>query len=98
MNIRTIGDFRRAMRYGPYAWPGGYPCYFIMSDGEALSFATARTELRSILEALRDYHTNQREASGWRPVALDINYEDGALFCTHSGERIESAYAKEDAA
>jgi len=33
MKIETISDFRKAMRHGPYAWPGGYPCYFIMGDG-----------------------------------------------------------------
>lgn len=88
MLINSISDFRHAMRHGPYAWPGGYPYYFITNDGEALSFATARSERRLILEALRD-HDN----SGWRVVGMDINWEDSELTCSHTGERIESAYA-----
>ena len=88
MPINSISDFRRAMRNGPYAWPGGYPCYFLTSDGEALSFDAARQERRNILEAIRD-HDN----SGWRVVGMDINWEDGELTCAHTGKRIESAYA-----
>ncbi len=88
MLIRTIFDFRRAIRH-PYAWPGGYPCYFITSDGAALSFETAREERRNILEALRDRDT----LSGWHVAAVDINWEDGELTCDHTGKRIESAYA-----
>jgi hypothetical protein len=34
-----------------------------------------------MLEALRD-----RSRNGWRPVALEINYEDGELYCCHSGK------------
>ena len=29
MLINSISDFRRAIHNGPYAWPGGYPLYFI---------------------------------------------------------------------
>lgn len=90
MLINSISDFRKAMRHGPYAWPGGYPCYFITSDGAALSFKAAKQELRSILEAIRD-----RSNSGWRIVAMDINWEDSDLFCDHTGEHIESAYGND---
>jgi hypothetical protein len=91
MRIKTIGDFRRAMRQGPYAWPGGYPMYFVMDDGEALSFAAATANRRELLEALAGEHVRD----GWRPVALEVNWEDANLYCTHTGNRIESAYAEE---
>ncbi len=87
MEIRNISDFRRAVRNGPYAWPGGYPCYWIMSDGGACAFTVAKSERRNMLEAIRD-----RDSSGWRPVAFDINWEDGDLTCDHTGESIECAY------
>jgi hypothetical protein len=90
MHINTISDFRAAIRNGKYAWPGGYPLYFVTSDGAALSFEAAKAERRNILEALRD---NDRR-SGWHVCAVDINYEDGELYCDHTGERIESAYAE----
>lgn len=89
MLIRSISDFRRAMRHGPYAWPGGYPLYFVTADGAALSFAAARLERRNILQALASNDTR----SGWRVIGLDINLEDAALTCAHTGEPIPSAYA-----
>jgi len=79
------------MRYGPYAWPAGYPLYFVTNDGAALSFNTAKKERRNILESIAN-----NSSDGWRIVALDINYEDTELFCDHSGERIESAYGEDE--
>jgi hypothetical protein len=90
MPINSISDFRRAVRNGPYAWPGGYPCYWIMSDGEAMAFSVAKSERRAMLEAI----ANKDRRSQWYPEFLDINWDDGALFCAHTGERIESAYAE----
>lgn len=90
MVIKTISDFRAAMRNGAYAWPGGYPLYFVMDDGEALSFKAAKENVRLILESIA-YDCRD----GWRAVALDINWEDQDLVCAHTGERIESAYGDE---
>jgi hypothetical protein len=87
MTIETVHDFRRAIRSGPYAWPGGYPAYFICSDGAALSFAAARDNRRAILEAIAT-----RSRDGWRVVAVEINWEDSELTCDHTGSRIASAY------
>jgi hypothetical protein len=89
MLINSISDFRKAIRIGPYAWPGGYPLFFIMSDGATLSFNAAKAERRLMIEALRDGDDN-----GWRPIAVDINWEDGDLYCDHTGKRIESACAE----
>jgi hypothetical protein len=90
MEIKCISDFRKAMRNGPYAWPGGYPCYFITSDGAALSFKAARQEVRNILWSIA-----HKQNDGWRVVGFDINYEDSSLYCDHTGEQIESAYGEE---
>ena len=84
----TISEFRRDMRSGPYAWPCGYPLYFIMADGEALSFAAARENCRLILGAIQDHEPRDQ----WRIVGVDINWEDTELTCAHTGERIQSAY------
>ena len=93
MNIQSISDFRRAFRNGPYAWPGGYPVYFLLSDGEAISFKAAREKStrREMLAALRDNNTR----CGWMPIALEINWEDENLYCVQTSERIESAYGEE---
>jgi hypothetical protein len=94
MEIKTISDFRKAVRQGPYAWPGGYPLYFIMDDGEAIAFMTVKTpeNRRRMLESIAG-----RCNDGWRPVAIDVNWEDAELFCAHTNERIESAYAEDEA-
>lgn len=97
MLIRTIADFRAAMRGGPYAWPGGYPRYFALSDGDVLSFAAARDNRRKILEALVAYRSmNESERSGWRPVGIEINWEDNDMICAHSGDQIGCAYPPDD--
>lgn len=90
MNINSISDFRKAIRNGKYAWPGGYPCYFITSDGAALSFDAVKRELRNILESIAS-----KANDGWRIVALEINWEDASLYCEHTGQKIESAYGDE---
>lgn len=33
MNINTTKDLKTALRNGKWACPGGYPLYFITSDG-----------------------------------------------------------------
>ena len=92
MNINSISDFRKAIRNGAYAWPGGYPLYFVTSDGAALSFSAARYNRRAILEAIAT-----KASDGWRVVGIDTNWENPDLRCDDTGERIPSAYAEDDA-
>lgn len=88
--IHTISDFRKAYRAGQYAWPGGYPQYFITSDGAALSFEAAKGNLGLILRAIHEGLND-----GWRVVGIDVNWEDGTLTCDHTGKPIECAYGEE---
>lgn len=90
--IDTTAQLRATLRAGAYAWPGGYPLFFITSDGAALSFDSVLENLREVLGAIL---RNDRHC-GWRVEACAINYEDCELYCEHSGERIESAYAEPD--
>lgn len=90
MHITKPSDFARALRAGKYTSLGRYPLYFVCEDGEALSFEAAQENARQICQAIRD---GLRD--GWRVIGVDVNYEDGALFCAHTGKRIESAYAED---
>lgn len=92
MQIKTPKDFGNALKEGPYAWPGGYPIFFLTSDGGALSFATAWNERDQIVQAIVD-----KDNSGWRVVGSDVNWEDPELYDDHTSNRIESAYAEDDA-
>ena len=85
----TLLDIKRQLRSGPYAWPGGYPVYFVTSDGAALSFKAVRAEWRNIVSA----HLTADTHCGWHIAGADINWEDSNLYCDHTNERIESAYA-----
>jgi hypothetical protein len=85
--IKTTTQFKSTLRHGPYAWPGGYPLFFITSDCAALCFACARKEARNILDSIK-----HRLLDGWRIIACDINYENNDLYCDHCSKPIESAY------
>lgn len=83
-----LREVKRAIRE-PYVWPGGYPLYVVLADGAALSMAAARAEWKQITRA-----TLQRSRDGWCAAGTQVNWEDGALICDHTGLRIESAYAE----
>jgi len=87
MHIETVKDFDNALGNGPFAWPGGYPLYFICADGAALSFDAAVENAHLIREAIAE-----KDNSGWRVVAACINWEDENLICEHTGKQIAPAY------
>ena len=87
--IRTVADFKAALRAGAYAWPGGYQMFLICSDGAPLCFACARKEARNVLSAI-----DRKDGSGWRVVACDINYEDTDMRCEQCSESIPAAYGE----
>jgi len=69
----------------PYAWPGGYPLYAAMDDGGALCHSCTKSERHSI--------ATTTGTDGWTVIAIDVNWEDTNLYCSHCGEQIEAAYA-----
>lgn len=89
--ISNTQQFKATLRAGAFAWPGGYPLYFITSDGAALSFDALKDKitLRCVLSSIRDQSND-----GWQVVGCDVNWEDAELYCAHTGKRIESAYAE----
>jgi len=86
--IRTLSQLKATLRAGGYAWPGGYPLYFVTADGAALSFDTVRSEFRAVVDAFAT------RAVDWRIVACDANWEDTALHDAHTGELIPCAYGE----
>ena len=71
-----------------YAWPGGYPLFYLTADDGVLCPACVEAEVEAIAGAESD------EDDQWRIVAADVNWEDSYLYCDHCNERIESAYAE----
>lgn len=76
-------------RLTAYAWPGGYPVYYVTADSGALCPDCARM-------AEAEGLAGDPEDPQWYIVAADINWEDADLYCDHCSERIESAYADDD--
>jgi len=88
--MMTVNYFRELIENGPYSWPGGYPVYFITSDGAALSFKAAEENAGSIEFSIREMVYDD-----WHVLAVDLNFESLDLYCDHTGERIESAYEED---
>jgi len=75
-----------------YAWPGGYPIYYLCADSGILCPNCANTE-PAVRQA--DKEPDCPDSDQWRIVAGDVNWEDDSLACDHCNQRIESAYAEE---
>lgn len=67
-----------------YAWPGGYPLYYLDGDNCVLCPKCAN--------ASRD--------GSWDdscfPVAYSVNWEDTDLYCEQCSKHIESAYGDDE--
>ena len=72
-------------RLAAYAWPGGYPMFYLAKDDGVLCPTCA-----NLFNPKRD-NDEQLQA-----VAYDVNWEDPYLFCENCNERIESAYAEDE--
>ena len=88
MDIKTLAQVKNALRNGAYAWPGGYPQFFVTSDGASLSFEAVRDNFRAVCADMLHPTRNDQ----WRITGLEVNWEDGSLYCDHTSEPIPSAY------
>jgi hypothetical protein len=82
----TSTQFKNDLNH-PFAWPGGYPMFFVCSDGGCLCHKCAQDNVRIIADSIdNDCH------DGWRVEAHTVNWEDTELMCDNCNEKIESAY------
>lgn len=90
MRIDSVSDFRRAIKQGPYAWPGGYECFFVANDGEAICYACAKKERRNILDSVA-----HNIKDGWRVVSFECsaNFDDVGD-CAHCSKSL-NAYSED---
>ena len=80
MDLDAIRD-EKTGKLPAYAWPGGYPVFYLSKHGLVLCPKCAN---------------DPAEAHEDPPVASGVNWEDPTLFCDDCSEHIESAYAEED--
>lgn len=88
----TYHDLIADVRRGPFTSIGCYPVYFVTADCEALSWEAVKENLLQCARATRDGYEKQ-----WAIIGADVNWEDPELYCAHTNERIESAYAEPEA-
>lgn len=72
-----------------YAWPGGYPLFYVTNDSGVLCQDCANMALKEGL--INDEYDPQ-----WYIISYDINYEDTSLYCDHCSKTIESAYGDDE--
>lgn len=74
-----------------FAWPGGYPVFYLTFDGATICPSCTNKELAQILESTLD---DARD--GWNVAGAEVNWENTSMYCDHCGSRIASAYAECD--
>lgn len=72
-------------KYPAWAWPGGYPIYYVVDK-----------DCSVICPKCLNERAEELKSEGADRILMDANYEDPELFCDFCNERIESAYAEED--
>ena len=92
-----VREFLDSLREGPFTSLGSYPKFWVTAYGDVLSYAACRANALSIARSIRR-HLTRPGRDQWTVIGVDINWEDPALFCEETGERIESAYAEDEVA
>lgn len=69
-----------------FAWPGGYPIYYLAKDNGVLCPKCAN-----------DFKPERDTEEQLKPVAWDVYWEGPVMQCEHCGVEIESAYGDPDA-
>jgi len=70
--------------YPTYAWPGGYPLYYVTQDGGILC-PNCVNENKELVTGVDPQ---------WHIIAHDVNYEDTGLYCDNCYEEIKPAYTE----
>lgn len=78
-----------------FAWPGGYPLWYLCADGGALCPDCVNKEMDIIAPETLANAKNWPDKQ-WRLIGCNVNWEDDALTCDHCYKRIESAYGENE--
>lgn len=71
-----------------FAFPGGYPLYYVTLDGGCLCPDCVNDNLEQCL----DETDGGSEYKQWQLHSAQVNWEDECLYCDHCNKQIESAY------
>ena len=90
MNVLAYIDSKDG-NFRAYAWPGGYPIFYLCEDNGVLCPDCVNSNVKHIVDA-----TIARDDKQWALAASDANWEDAEMSCDNCGQRIPSAYAEDD--
>jgi hypothetical protein len=91
MQVSTVSDFRRAVRFGPYAWPGGYDIFAITSDGGVLCAKCMNAERRLIIDSIAT-----KRNDGWQVAAIGTTADtDDEVRCDHCNTVLQEEWKAE---
>jgi hypothetical protein len=76
-----------------WAWPGGYPIYYITKDSGVLCPKCANDNSNRTIDGDDDDCPDDAQ---WLIVAAEVNWEDGDMTCDNCAKRIESAYTEKE--
>jgi hypothetical protein len=76
-----------------FAWPGGYPIFYVFRDGGCLCPACLNRNITDVDDANRG-EPRFNSHGGWAVDAFDVNYEDGGHGCDHCGRPRPAAYSE----
>lgn len=83
-----------------FAWPGGYPLYYLTQDCAVLCPDCVNREIHLIHSArpVRDKRGRLERSADpqWNVVGFDVNWEDADCQCENCNGRIESAYGADE--
>jgi hypothetical protein len=82
-----VRQFLDSLREGPFSSVGSYPKYWVTADGCVLSYKACKENALQIARSIRQ-HLTRPGYDGWTVVGVDANWEDPAMYCDHTGERI----------
>lgn len=78
-------------KFPAYAWPGGYPIFYVTADSAALC-PDCVNDPDNPAHTGAEARTKGIDDPQWRIVASDVNWEDTSLYCDHCNKQIPSAY------
>lgn len=84
-----LNEVKKAIR-NPYAWPGGYPVYTLLSDGELLCPECARQNYSEIVSDTKGGINGRWSASG------SMILWEGIEYCAHCYKKLDSAYSNDE--
>ena len=97
MFIKTKSELIEQLKYGQFAFPGGYPRYFVAKDMSCICYdclvPKGRVESETDIESRAiDALDNPNSDKAWEVNYVDINWEDISLLCDECNKQIPSAY------